>query len=823
MTSYTFPPYYKTTFSLSASGTLRYGLLNSSKINTVLGTPVTQAPNLYSYIAIPNYNGGGEYALSIGINSYPFNGKIHFLYDNILSIYSITSSRNQYVIYPALHYAVTDEVLIRPQYQWKANTALPITESSIPLHRRPMLSQTTSYLLANLWVPAPVLNNPIVYNNPLGMTMKNNSWMIIEPGSIDEVSFVTETLIVDPINPSPTPTHLPTNTPTRTPYVTVTPTRTPNPTYTVTPTKTKTPTPTGTRGLLPTPTKTPSNTPTKQPNVTPSGTSTPTPTPTKTKTPTPTASRLAPGASQTPTPTQTRTPGTTPGNTPTPTQTKTPTPTRPRSDGRPTPGSTDTTSYPGFILYTATCFPIYAMFRTDVGLPAAAITEIKKAVDRWSCILNGTVLPDADQPPFFTRISPPAGTPTTVANPLKFKNNGFVIMIDQVTMGAGVIAAANYHTSRSAASDRNTTWFGLPATGSYACSTVFTDKTLTNVTAAGKTECYYTALHEIGHALGIGTAWRRPLTIDSAGILTTERNFLVKYDDAGPNPAFGIKANQYYTNVVGDKTDTGTFSPTEFTTVGGFRTFSNHRFAFNPNTSKSGAFSRAAEEYNTYYGTTLSAVPVENQMGVGSYGGHWAEGFHATSYTAPWAASAGTAVANLPGLDQRAPKNAGGTVLFAPCMQDELMTPISAGTFDAPVSRVTLGALEDLGWVVDMSQADNYEPFKHIVQLEADNSFSIKRHNFGGFAKNMFQYALRRGSTYTFVNNTGFDFNFFPCSWNSTSNTVSVNTTAQITTGVTKNGSNISIAVPANFASMGIAIVGTKVAFPGNTTIFFVS
>jgi hypothetical protein len=73
-----------------------------------------------------------------------------------------------------------------------------------------------------------------------------------------------------------------------------------------TPTPTDTPTPTATSTPTATPTDTPTSTPTDTPTDTPTATATPTPTPTDTPTPTPTAtSTQTPGQSATPTPTST--------------------------------------------------------------------------------------------------------------------------------------------------------------------------------------------------------------------------------------------------------------------------------------------------------------------------------------------------------------------------------------------------------------------------------------------------------------------------------------------------------------------------------------
>ena len=75
--------------------------------------------------------------------------------------------------------------------------------------------------------------------------------------------------------------------------------------------------------------------------------------------------------------------------------------------------------------------------------------------------------------------------------------------------------------------------------------------------------------------------------------------------------------------------------------------------------------SRATEEYQALSGCT-TAVPIEQDEGPGTECGHWDE----------------------------------------VCFQDELMTGSSTGTL--PLSRVTAGSLEDLGYTVDYSQTDTF-------------------------------------------------------------------------------------------------------------------
>lgn len=150
-------------------------------------------------------------------------------------------------------------------------------------------------------------------------------------------------IIIDPTpTNTKTPTVTPTNKPTKTPTQTQTPTPTKTPTQTKTPTKTptqtRTETPTNTPENTQTPTNTKTPTQTKTPNSTPNSTQTPTPTTTVTKTTTKTPTQT-PTVTKTTTQTITQTPENTPTTTQTRTQTKTPTPTKSET---PTPTSTAT-------------------------------------------------------------------------------------------------------------------------------------------------------------------------------------------------------------------------------------------------------------------------------------------------------------------------------------------------------------------------------------------------------------------------------------------------------------------------------------------------
>ncbi|MCI0458891.1 MAG: hypothetical protein L0Z62_18180, partial [Gemmataceae bacterium] len=84
---------------------------------------------------------------------------------------------------------------------------------------------------------------------------------------------------------------------------------------------------------------------------------------------------------------------------------------------------------------------------------------------------------------------------------------------------------------------------------------------------------------------------------------------------------------------------------------------------------------RATAEYNALFGTSATSVPVEGRPSpVGSRDGHWRES------------------------------------VFG----NELLTPYISGSSN-PLSRVTVAALADLGYTVNLSAADTYAPPRSIV------------------------------------------------------------------------------------------------------------
>jgi hypothetical protein len=312
-----------------------------------------------------------------------------------------------------------------------------------------------------------------------------------------------------------------------------------------------------------------------------------------------------------------------------------------------------------------------------------------------------------------------------------------------------------------------------------------------NPTPKGKTENFYVVLHEIGHCLGLGTLWHWHYNLEGYDFCL--RSFIVGAGDTAPNPlTLGLSANFFYStrNINLQRTE---LQPGGFTTYGG-QTYNvgdaRYTNAFNTY-GKSGDFvSSAVTAYNEAFGLSLTAIPVENGGGFGSLGSHWEEGYVGGAF----------------GPDNRLYY---GTP--APGLNDELMSPQSEGRgIDLPTSKITLGALEDLGYTVNYNMADSYNPLEYSVIYSGDSAKALTvvpytsaggigylGYNFDG------QTGSSEGSKYIPVKR-GLTYNFtvYSTSGNVTLTEDSAGTTP-VTVGVTNNGissGTIRYNVPTNLA-----------------------
>ncbi len=173
------------------------------------------------------------------------------------------------------------------------------------------------------------------------------------------------------------------------------------------------------------------------------------------------------------------------------------------------------------------------------------------------------------------------------------------------------------------------------ASGGYSIVNIdYIDRMLNNIGSDGKTEFESTMIHEICHVLGIGTLWGR--RVFSSTLSGTP---LVEYQEDGQSKYYYIGEN-------------------------GLREY---------------------KSYMPYIQNNILGIPIEDDGGPGTAGGHVEEG--TLQYLS------GPRIINgeyYPGLDR------------------EIMTGWSEGSNSAPVSRVTLGMLADIGYKVNYSLAEDY-------------------------------------------------------------------------------------------------------------------
>lgn len=178
----------------------------------------------------------------------------------------------------------------------------------------------------------------------------------------------------------------------------------------------------------------------------------------------------------------------------------------------------------------------------------------------------------------------------------------------------------------------------VPVAGEVTLNTINWTKQKAQVKKDGKTNAYYTLLHEFGHVLGIGTMWRHPSTGQPLGHLL----------DINVKKTVDYYGTPYdvYTKYIGEYA------------LGKYRL----------NLSD----------------ITLSAIPIEDDGGLGTAGGHLEEG----------------------------PETVGGVRYYDghvhPGLDRELMTGISESDNEPEIlSTITAGFLHDIGFIVKYSSCDD--------------------------------------------------------------------------------------------------------------------
>ena len=173
-------------------------------------------------------------------------------------------------------------------------------------------------------------------------------------------------------------------------------------------------------------------------------------------------------------------------------------------------------------------------------------------------------------------------------------------------------------------------------------------------------------LHEIIHVLGVGDTWT---SYNTDNIPITE--YHPDRKDLA-DPLFlvndGVETNRYYHG------------------TNGFREYKSY-------------LTQAG--YNT---DSIVGVPVENNYGAGSRLVHTEE-------------------TNSVAIDNRYVNG-----VYHPGLDDEVITPLANGSM--AISRITIGMLEDIGYLVDYSKADQFRIKRDYVELNMSSSDTeIKIHN----------------------------------------------------------------------------------------------
>ena len=173
----------------------------------------------------------------------------------------------------------------------------------------------------------------------------------------------------------------------------------------------------------------------------------------------------------------------------------------------------------------------------------------------------------------------------------------------------------------------------IPVAGEVTLNTTYWNNEKQQIKYDTRSSAFYTLLHEMGHVLGIGTLWVQNNLINNGEWYT--RN---DYWNANYTPAYYIGNN-------------------------------------------------ALREYKNYLpnSSSLTGIPIENNGGSGTAGGHHEEG------------------------DSDHPDRYNDGIIH-PGLDHELMTGWSENsTIPEPMSKITIGYLDDIGFTVDYSRAQFYQ------------------------------------------------------------------------------------------------------------------
>ena len=240
---------------------------------------------------------------------------------------------------------------------------------------------------------------------------------------------------------------------------------------------------------------------------------------------------------------------------------------------------------------------------------------IKDAIEKWDSLV---------------------GIPTIYATNSNYIYTALDVNINFSELGQNILGGA-YITHVTSPGDTNKYGNTFAKAGVFNLNTLYLTSMKNSIYNNGYSQLYYTALHEIGHVLGIGPLWSSPHIIQSIPRTSYEEDGQTKY---------------YYTG------------------------------------------ENAVVQYKSYFPNSISerwiGIPLEDDGGQGTQNTHPEEG----------------SVIGENGSISLATRTINNVIYYG--LNHELMTGWSESAVEMPLSRVTLGFLQDIGYNVNYALADDY-------------------------------------------------------------------------------------------------------------------
>ena len=339
--------------------------------------------------------------------------------------------------------------------------------------------------------------------------------------------------------------------------------------------------------------------------------------------------------------------------------------------------------------------------------------------DYWSEVINNT---DASfcREPVYIPFYDVDGNMYTDVNPLRNEdNNGLTINVCGIKSHTESYGKSVVNLTRARSSDKNTKTYLIP----YHCTLVLnqlkfedacTDKPYINANNPDKQffrvpfehvidgfeyvkdNIWYLLAHQICHCLGFGTMW---YVRNYKGRLI--RSFIVGASDNCSNKHNNPRLNFFYStqskdNTRDSKTDLAIFLDDKSDIVRvGDASFTD---AFNGFSLIKNFISNAVYSFNKTFNTNVSAIPVENNGTEDTIGTHWDEGHTFNAQTK-----------EFNGTDRKYYNKPIQSI------SNELMSTTLNVYKPSPITNITLGALQDLGYTINLSQAERIKPLVYNV------------------------------------------------------------------------------------------------------------